>query len=154
MGMKRPSKTPDRVYPAVKNQEYDRDGVDAPQRSCANWRWHFRGKHHGRYSHDRSGYREACFSGPRGDSFRGSRFEEETQTPPGAGAFLITASLGGSHYWGREIQRIGHEVKLIAPTYVRPFVKRQKNDAADAEASCEAAQRPTMRFVGDRKSVV
>jgi transposase len=56
-------------------------------------------------------------------------------------------ACAGSHYWGREFERIGHQVKLIAPAYVRPFVKRQKNDAADAEAICEAAQRPTMRFV-------
>ena len=53
----------------------------------------------------------------------------------------------GAHYWGREIGKLGHMVKLIAPAYVKPFVKRQKNDAADAEAICEAAQRPTMRFV-------
>ena len=52
-----------------------------------------------------------------------------------------------SHYWGREISKLGHEVRLIAPTYVKPFVKRQKNDAADAEAISEAASRPTMRFV-------
>jgi transposase len=52
-----------------------------------------------------------------------------------------------SHYWGRELSRIGHEVCLSPPTYVKPFVKRQKNDAADAEAICEASQRPTMRFV-------
>ncbi len=56
-------------------------------------------------------------------------------------------ACGGAHYWGREIDRLGHEVKLIAPAYVKPFVKRQKNDVADAEAICEAAQRPTMRFV-------
>jgi transposase len=56
-------------------------------------------------------------------------------------------ACGGSHYWAREIIKQGHEVKLIAPKYVKPFVKRQKNDAADAEAICEAAQRPTMRFV-------
>jgi len=56
-------------------------------------------------------------------------------------------TCGGSHYWARELQRMGHDVRLIAPTYVKPFVKRQKNDAADAEAICEAAQRPTMRFV-------
>ena len=53
----------------------------------------------------------------------------------------------GSHYWAREIRCLGHEVRLIAPAYVKPFVKRQKNDMADAEAICEAAQRPTMRVV-------
>ena len=56
-------------------------------------------------------------------------------------------ACGGSHYWAREIGKFGHEVRLIAPAYVKPFVKRQKNDAADAEAICEAAQRPNMRFV-------
>jgi len=56
-------------------------------------------------------------------------------------------ACAGSHHWGRELTRLGHEVRLIAPAYVKPFVKRQKNDAADAEAICEAAQRPTMRFV-------
>jgi transposase len=53
----------------------------------------------------------------------------------------------GAHHWGREIGKLGHEVKMIAPAYVKPFVKRQKNDMADAKATCEAAQRPTMRFV-------
>jgi transposase len=53
----------------------------------------------------------------------------------------------GAHHWGREIGKLGHTVKMIAPAYVKPFVKRQKNDSADAEAICEAAQRPTMRFV-------
>ena len=53
----------------------------------------------------------------------------------------------GAHHWAREISKLGHMVRLIAPAYVKPFVKRQKNDAADAEAICEAAQRPTMRFV-------
>lgn len=52
-----------------------------------------------------------------------------------------------AHHWGREIEKLGHEVRLIAPHYVKPFVKRQKNDAADAEAIVEAATRPTMRFV-------
>src|SRR4051794_27105536 len=56
-------------------------------------------------------------------------------------------ACGSAHYWGREIAKLGHMVKLIAPAYVKPFVKRQKNDMADAEAICEAAQRPTMRFV-------
>ena len=52
-----------------------------------------------------------------------------------------------AHGWGREIIRLGHTVRLIPPAYVKPFVKRQKNDTADAEAIAEAASRPTMRFV-------
>ena len=53
-----------------------------------------------------------------------------------------------SHYWARELIRLGHEVKLMPAQYVKPHVKRGKNDAADAEAICEAVARPTMRFVG------
>ena len=56
-------------------------------------------------------------------------------------------ACGGAHFWGRTIGALGHTVKLIPPAYVKPFVKRQKNDAADAEAICEATMRPTMRFV-------
>ncbi|UVC19241.1 IS110 family transposase [Mesorhizobium onobrychidis] len=56
-------------------------------------------------------------------------------------------ACGSSHYWARQMARLGHEPRLIAPAYVKPFVKRQKNDVADAEAIVEAAQRPTMRFV-------
>ncbi len=52
-----------------------------------------------------------------------------------------------AHHWAREIGRLGHTIRLIPPAYVKPFVKRQKNDAADAEAIAEAASRPTMRFV-------
>lgn len=52
-----------------------------------------------------------------------------------------------AHYWAREIGALGHNVRLVPPAYVKPFVKRQKNDAADAEAIAEAASWPTMRFV-------
>jgi transposase len=67
-----------------------------------------------------------------------------------AGQPLCTVAMeacSSAHHWAREIGRLGHAVPPIRPAYVKPFVKRQKNDAADAEAICEAAQRPTMRFV-------
>jgi transposase len=56
-------------------------------------------------------------------------------------------ACGSSHHWARLLQSLGHEVKLIPPQFVKPYVKRNKNDAADAEALCEAMGRPTMRFV-------
>jgi transposase len=62
-------------------------------------------------------------------------------------AVVVMEACGSAHYWAREMVKLGHEVKLIAPRYVKPFVKRQKNDAADAEAIVIAAQRPEMRFV-------
>ncbi|MEH6952676.1 IS110 family transposase [Nitrobacter sp. NHB1] len=74
-----------------------------------------------------------------------SRFMAEQ--PP---ALVVMEACGSAHYWAREMIRLGHEVKLIAPQYVKPFVKRQKNDAADAEAIVIAAQRPEMRFVGPK----
>ncbi len=55
-------------------------------------------------------------------------------------------ACGSAHYWARELQSLGHEVRLIAPQFVKPFVKTNKNDASDAEAIVEAMQRPTMRF--------
>ncbi|CAN7579172.1 IS110 family transposase [Phyllobacterium sp. LjRoot231] len=63
---------------------------------------------------------------------------------------LTTVALeacGGSHHWARLLSSLGHEVKLIAPQLAKPYVKRGKNDAADAEALCEAMSRPTIRFV-------
>ena len=56
-------------------------------------------------------------------------------------------ACGTGHHWAREIAALGHEVKLLPPTYVKPYVKRGKTDAADAEAICEAVTRPTMHFV-------
>ena len=56
-------------------------------------------------------------------------------------------ACGGANYWGREITKLGHEVKLMAPQFVKPYVKTNKNDQADAEAICEAVSRPNMRFV-------
>src|SRR5262249_605808 len=56
-------------------------------------------------------------------------------------------ACASSHYWSRELQALGHTVRLMPPAYVRPYVKRHKNDAADAEAICEAVTRPNMRFV-------
>jgi len=56
-------------------------------------------------------------------------------------------ACASAHYWAREIEKLGHEVRLIGPKFVRPYVKANKNDASDAEAICEAASRPSMRFV-------
>ena len=56
-------------------------------------------------------------------------------------------ACGTSHYWAREIARFGHEVRLMPANYVKPYVKRGKSDANDAEAICEAVTRPTMQFV-------
>src|SRR5690606_28568731 len=67
-----------------------------------------------------------------------------TQLPP---CLVGMEACGGSHYWAREFKNMGHEVRLISPQFVKPFVKSNKNDAADAEAICEAVLRPTMRFV-------
>lgn len=60
---------------------------------------------------------------------------------------VVMEACGGAHHWGREINKMGHKARLIPPHYVKPFVKRQKNDANDAEAIVEAASRKTMRFV-------
>lgn len=66
------------------------------------------------------------------------------QVPP---CLIGIEACGTSHYWARELSALGHDVRLMPPAYVKPYVKRQKNDAADAEVICEAATRPTMRFV-------
>src|SRR5512143_1156647 len=56
-------------------------------------------------------------------------------------------ACGSAHYWARKLEKFGHTVKLMAPQFVKPYVKANKNDAADAEAICEAVARPSMRFV-------
>ncbi|MFG6083661.1 IS110 family transposase [Paracoccus litorisediminis] len=63
---------------------------------------------------------------------------------------IVFEACGSASYWAREARSLGHEAKLIAPQYVRPFVKRQKNDAADAEAIVIAARQPEMRFVSPK----
>lgn len=67
-----------------------------------------------------------------------------TKIPP---CLIGMEACATSHYWAREIIALGHKVRLIPPAYVKPYVKRQKNDAADAEAICEAVTRPNMHFV-------
>ena len=60
---------------------------------------------------------------------------------------IALEACGGSHYWARELTALGHTVRLIPPQYVKPYVKRGKNDRNDAEAICEAAGRPGMHCV-------
>ena len=59
-------------------------------------------------------------------------------------------ACASSHHWSRELQALGHIVRLMPPAYVKPYVKRHKNDAIDAEAICEAVTRPNMRFVATK----
>lgn len=66
------------------------------------------------------------------------------QLPP---CLVAMEACGSAHYWARELRELGHEVRLIAPQFVKPYVKGDKHDAHDAEAICEAASRPSMRYV-------
>lgn len=67
-------------------------------------------------------------------------------------------ACGSSHYWARQLTELGHDVRMMPPAYVKPYIKRGKTDAADAEAICEAVTRPTMRFVpikdGEQQAVL
>lgn len=75
---------------------------------------------------------------------RGALLETLAQVP----ACLVgMEACATAHHWAREISALGHEVRLMPPAYVKAYLRRQKNDAADAEAICEAVRRPTMRFV-------
>ncbi len=67
---------------------------------------------------------------------------------------IVLEATGGSHHWGRMLTAIGHNVRLIPPQYVKPFVKRSKNDRNDAEAISEAASRPSMRYVPIKSAAV
>src|SRR5919197_6023459 len=67
-----------------------------------------------------------------------------TKLPP---CLVGLEACASAHHWARELTALGHTVKLMPPAYVKPYVKRQKNDAVDAEAICEAVTRPSMRFV-------
>ena len=73
---------------------------------------------------------------------RGQVLEFFRRLPP---AFVAMEACGASHYWARELRSLGHEVAMIPPQYVKPYVQRGKSDAADAEAICEAASRPKLR---------
>src|SRR5262245_52147807 len=105
---------------------------------------------HGRGYYDRIGLGEACFSGARGRC-RGSDGCAQAASAC-AGFSRLPPCLVGleacatAHYWGRELRALGHEVRLMPAQYVKAYIKRNKHDAADAEAICAAVQRPTMRF--------
>ena len=76
---------------------------------------------------------------------RGRILKSFAKPPP---CLIGIEACATSHYWARELIALGHDVKLMPAQYVKPYVNRGKNDAADAEAICEAVTRPTMRFVG------
>lgn len=76
---------------------------------------------------------------------RGRVLEHFAKLPP---CLVGMEACASSHFWAPELMALGHEVKLMPAQYVKPYVKRGKNDAADAETICEAVTRPTMRFVG------
>src|SRR5689334_3076928 len=75
---------------------------------------------------------------------RGKVLESFATLPP---CLVGLEACGAAHHWARELRKLGHEVRLMPPQYVRPYVKTNKHDAADAEACCEAVTRPGMRFV-------
>lgn len=93
---------------------------------------------------------QVCAAGRRGTVIfnkpvsRQKLIELMAQQPP---CEVVMEACASAHHWVRVFHSMGHQVKLIHPAYVRPYVKTQKNDAADAEALCEAASRPQMRFV-------
>ena len=104
--------------------------------------------------HNRFRHREVGFSGPRrrreGNVLIRRQLKRRyvlaffEKLPP---CLVGIEACATSHHWSRELKALGHNVRLMPPAYVKPYVKRQKNDAADAEAICEAVTRANMRFV-------
>src|SRR5436190_20251286 len=109
---------------------------------------------HGRGYYDRIGLGEAGFSGARGRCKRSDGFAHAarraqvlaffSRLPP---CLVGLEACATAHYWARELRALSHEVRLMPAQYVKAYIRRNKNDAADAEAICEAVQRPRMRFV-------
>ena len=132
------------------------DGMDAPRKPGPGWLCFTveREDHDGRAS-DRYRHCQTIFPGTRCQHIGHGHDPAEdfarrlSQAAwPGLSPCLVGLEAGsGAHHWAREIARLGHDVRLMPPQFVRPYVKTNKNDAADAEACCEAVQRPGMRFV-------
>jgi transposase len=78
---------------------------------------------------------------------RGKLLEFFASLPP---CLVGLEACGSAHHWARELVKLGHEARMMPPAYVKPYIRRQKNDASDAAAICEAVTRPSMRFVGVR----
>ena len=101
--------------------------------------------------HHRPRHRKEQLSDPRCRRVRQDDAEEEAEARQGARVLALPGccggGCGGAHYWARELTKLGHEVRLMPPQYVKPYVKTNKHDATDAEGCCEAVQRPSMRFV-------
>src|ERR1700679_1724858 len=75
---------------------------------------------------------------------RNKLFEFFASLPP---CLVAVVASGSAHHWGREMVKLGHDARMMPPAYVKPYVRRQKNDASDAAAICEAVTRPSVRFV-------
>jgi transposase len=102
---------------------------------------------------------KSVFSGPRHRCGRQGDHPPSAEAPlcpgvlPEAAVCLVgIEACASSHHWSRELRALGHTVRLMPPAYVKPYVKRQKNDTADAEAICEAVTRANMRFVETKAS--
>jgi transposase len=83
-------------------------------------------------------------------SSSGATWQRSSRSCRRAWCLVGIEACASSHHWSRELQALGHTVRLMPPAYVKPYVKRHKNDAADAEAICEAVTRPNMRFVATK----